>query len=278
MIDLHVHSTASDGTFPPAELAKMGASFYAMALTDHDNCDGVAEFLAAAGGAENRFAGIELSVTPGEGYQRFHLLGLGIDPANAQLNALLKTIRAGRAERNVKILAKLAELGHPVTMDEVRVYAKGEIVARPHIARALVAKGAAADMLDAFAKFLAAGAPAYVPRYRPAPGEAFDAIHAAGGLAVMAHPKFWTPDPKALRYGLRWLKRRGLDGLEAVYGANTNDETVDHLRAAKELGLVVTAGSDFHGANKPTVTLGMTVDDERAFLAPFFAALSAIRG
>ena len=99
-------------------------------------------------------------------------------------------------------------------------------------------------------------------------------MHAAHGVAIMAHPRFWTSDPALLRTGLRRLKERGLDGIEAVYQANRPEETIDHLRAARELGMAVTAGSDFHGANKPSVALGMDVGDEEAFLAPFLAALA----
>ena len=98
-------------------------------------------------------------------------------------------------------------------------------------------------------------------------------IHAAGGVAVMAHPRYWTKDPAHLREGLARLKVRGLDGIEAVYQANEPEETIDHLRAAKELGLCMTAGSDFHGAHKPTITLGMAVDGERTFIAPFLERL-----
>jgi len=290
MIDLHVHSTASDGTVEPAELARQGRDFYVMALTDHDNCDGVDAFLeecksenekckieSVPPAASYRLAGIELSVEPGEGYDKFHLLGLGIDPHNGGLRRFLRRILEGRNERNEKILARFAEIGIAIPADEIAAYAHGEVLARPHFAKWLVDHGHAADIKTAFNVYLTPSSPpatnCYVTRYHPDPGEAFDILHGAGGVAVMAHPRYWTKDPRRLREGLARLKARGLDGIEAEYQANEPAETIDHLRAAKELGLCVTAGSDFHGTNKPTISLGMSVDDERAFLAPFLERL-----
>ena len=277
MIDLHVHSTASDGTVSPAELAERGRDFMVMALTDHDNFDGVDEFLAADCGACMRLAGIEFSVEPGEGYGKFHLLGLGVDPKHESLKAFLKRVLDGRNRRNARILARFAEIGILISRDDIDSYAHGEVLARPHFARWLVDHGYAPDVSTAFAAYLTPSSPSatncYMTRYHPDPGETFDLIHAAGGVAVMAHPRYWTQDPEMLRSGLERLKARGLDGIEAVYQANEPNETIDHLRAAKELGLCVTAGSDFHGANKPTIALGMEVDDERTFIAPFLERL-----
>ncbi len=274
MIDLHCHSTCSDGTCTPEELAEKGRDFSVFALTDHDNCDGCARFLkASAGQAGLRLAGLELSIEPGEGYSQFHLLGLGIDPESPRLNAFLDQIRAGRNERNRKIVARLAELGYPIQEEELLKYANGKIIARPHIARVLMDHGWATSVKDAFARLLGKDQPAYVARYRPTQAESIDVIHAAGGVAVMAHPRYWTQDFDLLRTGLRKLMDLGLDGVEAVYRANLPGETVEHLRIARELGLAVTAGSDFHGANKPEIPLGMQTDDDMAFLAPILARL-----
>ena len=307
MIDLHVHSTASDGTCSPAELAERGRGFSVMAITDHDNCDGVDEFLSKSealnavepkstgtrSGSANapkrsndqtlnhRLAGIELSVEPGEGYGKFHLLGLGIDPQHDGLRRFLRRILEGRHMRNERILARFAEIGIAIPPAEIATYAHGEVLARPHLARWLMDHGYAPDIKTAFSMYLTPTSPAatncYMTRYHPDPGEAFDVIHAAGGVAVMAHPRYWTKNPVLLREGLAKLEARGLDGIEAVYQANEPDETIDHLRAAKELNLCVTAGSDFHGANKPTITLGMEVDDEESFIALFLARLDQRR-
>ena len=154
MIDLHLHSTASDGTCTPEELAAKGRSLAAMALTDHDGTDGCARFLAAcrqSGVSGLRLPGIELSVDPGEGYGQFHMLGLGIDPDAPALAASLERIRAGRVERNVKMVEKLTMLGMPVSLEEAQSHAGGEIVARPHIARVLVEKGFATGVKAHFA-------------------------------------------------------------------------------------------------------------------------------
>ncbi len=277
MIDLHVHSTASDGTCPPEELAERGRSFSVMALTDHDNTDGCARFLDASrrlGVDGLRLPGIELSVDPGAGYGQFHLLGLGIDPDVPGLVEFLARIRAGRVERNLKMMEKLAALGMPVSEEEVRRHAGGEIVARPHIARVLVEKGFAESVKDAFERFVGKNAVAYVSRYRPSQEEAIEVIHAAHGAAVMAHPRFWTSDARLLAEGFARLKDLGLDGVEAVYQANLPLETPLHLRLARAAGLAVTAGSDFHGMNKSSVTLGMDVEDEEVFIAPLLAALA----
>lgn len=274
MIDLHCHSTCSDGTFTPEQLAEKGRDFSVFALTDHDNCDGCARFLEASRGHSGlRLAGVELSIEPGEGYSKFHLLGLGVDPDSMRLNAFLDEIRAGRDERNRKIVARLAELGMPIEEEELLKYANGKIVARPHVARVLMDHGWATSVKDAFERLLGDGRPGYVTRYHPAQAEAIDVIHAAGGVAVMAHPRYWTRDLGLLRTGLSRLKDLGLDGVEAMYQANEPGETVEHLRIVRELGLAVTAGSDFHGANKPTIPLGMAPDDDEAFLAAFRARL-----
>ncbi len=283
MIDLHVHSTASDGTKTPSELVEMGRDFTVLALTDHDNTDGIAEFLSAAGGQDGRMRlpGVELSVAPGEGYGKFHMLGLGIDVDNAPLRAFLARILDGRRERNERILANFARIGIEIPRDEIARYQHGEVLARPHFATWLVDHGFASDRSAAFRDYLSANSPpetrCYVSRYRPDPGEAIDVIHAAHGVAVMAHPRFWTTDPVLLRIGLRRLKDIGLDGIEAVYAANAPGESDEHLRAARELGLAVTAGSDFHGDNKPDIALGMKVENEQEFLAPLLAALDRWR-
>ena len=278
MIDLHCHSICSDGTLSPEELAQRGRDFSVFAITDHDNCDGGARFLEASCGQRGvRLAGIELSLDPGAGFGEFHMLGLGIDPGSRSLADFLDAIRRGRDERNERMVAKLCEIGMPVTMEEVRSFAGSEVIARPHVARAMMRRGYVGSIAEAFAKAIGPGRPAYCSRFHPSPESAIDAVHAAGGIAVMAHPASWTKDPAALRAGLARLKGFGLDGIEAVYQANTPDVTLDHLRAARELGLAVSAGSDFHGANKPDITLGMDVENEMEFIAPLLERLAQVR-
>ena len=274
-VDFHVHSTASDGTFSPAELAAKARGFAAIALTDHDNCDGLADW--------HGVPGVELSIEPGESFDKFHLLGLGIDPANEGLKDFLKGILNGRNARNARIIANFRRLG--IGMDGVETYAHGEVLARPHFARWLVDHGHAADLKDAFAKYLLPDSPVetrcYEERWHPSQEDAFRTIHAAGGICVMAHPKYWRTDWKttgcdfaAAERELAALKERGLDGVEALYQANTNEENVAFTRIATKLGYLKTAGSDFHGANKPTIPLGMEVAD--AFIAPVLERLDMV--
>lgn len=278
MIDLHCHSRCSDGTLSPEEIAERGCGFAAFALTDHDTVDGAERFLAACRGHSGvRLAGVELSIEPGEGYGKFHLLGLGVDPSNPALSSFLGRIRDGREERNVEIARRLEALGMPVTREDLAKYARERIVARPHFARVLIEKGWATGVKDAFERFLGTGRPAYAPRYRPSQAAAIEAVHAAGGVAVMAHPRFWTDDPEALRRGLVGLMELGLDGIEAIYQANEPGETIEHLRIARSLGLIVTAGSDFHGENKPTIHLGMDVDRESELVGALLGRISSHR-
>ncbi len=272
MIDLHLHSTASDGTFAPGELAELGRSFAVMALTDHDSTGGLNEFLSHPDGPAIRIAGVEIDVDPGEGYGRFHLLAYGFDPSDAALQRLLSVLRSDREERNVKMVARLNGIGAKITLEDWGRFSPG-LLARPHLARALVSLGYATSISDAFERLIGDDAPGYVRRTMRDPGEAIDIIHAAHGITVMAHPKFWTRDPEKLERGLAALKERGLDGLECEYQTNTREETTLHLTLAKRFGLIPTAGSDFHGSNKPGLAIGMSVPDERTFIRPFLNAL-----
>jgi len=284
LVDFHVHSTASDGTFRPSELVGQASGYAALALTDHDNCDGADEFLASATSASDAprlVTGVELSIEPGEGFDMFHLLGLGVNPRHPALVALLARILEGRRERNAHIVANFARLGFDMA-DTIDAYAHGEVLARPHFARWLVDRGHAPDVKTAFETYLTPDSPpatrCYVERLRPSQEDAFRVIHQAGGIAVMAHPKYWRrewkstgPDFDAAARGFAALKERGLDGIEAFYRANTMEENIGFTRLARSNGFLLTAGSDFHGANKPDIRLGMKVDD--AFIGPLLERL-----
>lgn len=274
LVDFHVHSTASDGTLAPAEIARRAKDFAAIALTDHDNCDGIAEWSGVAG--------VELSIEPGRGFDRFHLLGLGVDANNPVLKAFLRRILEGRNERNARIIANFARLGIDLG-SEIGAYAHGEVLARPHFAAWLVKHDCAKSIAEAFEKYLLPTSPkatrCYEERYHPSQSESFEVVHAAGGLAVMAHPKYWRNDWRergadylAAEVELRRLKDMGLDGIEALYRANTVEENIGFTHLADRVGLLKTAGSDFHGANKPEIPLGMEVSEK--FIAPFLARIS----
>ena len=262
LVDFHIHSTASDGTCSPAEIAEKTKGFAAAALTDHDTVDGVEEFLSAPVGPSLRFSGVELSIIPGEGYKQFHLLGLGFDIKNSLLHDFFAKIVNGRNERNFRILENLQRGGINVTEELVRKHLHGDIMGRPHIANAIVELGFANSVKDAFNNYLVPGTIGYAHRYRPSPNEAIDVIHAAGGVALMAHPTHWTRDITKLYNGLKELKNLGLDGIEAHYKANKTEETIDHLRIAKSLDFLVSAGSDFHGTNKVDIALGVDVNED----------------
>ena len=271
-VDFHVHSTASDGTCSPSELAEKARGFAAIALTDHDNCDGLTEWTGVKG--------IELSIEPGEGFDKFHLLGLGIDPSHAELKAFLRRILDGRNARNERILANFRR--HGIDMTNIFSYAHGEVLARPHFARWLMDHGFVTSVKEAFEKYLLPDSPVetrcYEERWHPPQEDSFRIIHAAGGICVMAHPRYWRNvwkttgcDFAAAERGLVALKEKGLDGVEALYEANTNEENVEFTRIATRLGYLKTAGSDFHGSNKPTISLGMEVSE--AFIAPVLERL-----
>ena len=150
-VDFHVHSTASDGTCAPEELVSAASDFYALAITDHDNVDGVEEFLSSPAPAGlRRIAGIELSIEPGEGFDKFHLLALGVDPSNVELQAFLRRILEGRNARNARILRNFERVGIHMPADEIACYAHGDVLARPHFARWLTDHGYAPDVKTAF--------------------------------------------------------------------------------------------------------------------------------
>lgn len=261
-IDLHTHTTASDGSLSPTQLveAAAAANLSAIAITDHDTVAGLAEGIAAAAQAGLPIiSGVELSVEDVAG--RFHLLGYGFDPDDAAIAETLVLLRERRATRNRVIMRKAADLALPITWDDVLRHAGdgGEVIGRPHFAAALVEKGAATSIQDAFDRYLASGRPLYTPKDGLTPMAAADLLHAAGGIAVMAHPVLtrWS-EPSALRDRLRALREQaGLDGVEAYYSQNTPELTDAYIALARELGFVVTGGSDFHGTPKPHVTLGV---------------------
>lgn len=258
MIDLHVHSRASDGTTSPADLVAAAAALglSAVALTDHDTLSGLPEFLTAAAAASlTGIPGVEVSCSWYAG--TMHILGLFVDRRASALERLLARIRQSRTERNQMILERLCALGVPITAEELALQVPGEVVGRPHIAHALVQRGYCDAPQEAFDRFIGGGKPAYVRRYLPLPEEAIAVIHLAGGVAVWAHPLAQLREsPAKLRQTARYLKDKGLDGLEVRYVEYTAAETKTAEACAGQLQLLMAGGSDFHGANTPDVRLG----------------------
>jgi predicted metal-dependent phosphoesterase TrpH len=257
-VDLHIHTTFSDGSLTPAEVVwrAVDLGLAAIAVTDHDTVDGNAE--AFAEGAQNGLeviTGVEISCdfTP----TNVHVVGLFIDPTNEGLAEALADVREHRKRRNPKILAKLTELGMAIDLEEVAAKAKGKTIGRPHIAQVMVDKAYVADFQEAFEKYLAHNKPAYVPRRRISAEEGIDLIHGAGGLAFLAHPGVYALPPRILDNVVFKLARVGLDGVEVYYSDHLPTDTAFLKRLVDEYDLLAGGGTDFHGAAKPGVEVGI---------------------
>lgn len=269
-IDLHAHTTASDGEHTPTELVEKAAAIglEALAITDHDTTAGVAEALVAGAkwGIEI-IPGIELSAeppaTPSGKRAQCHILGLFIDPNCVILLERLRSVIDQRNRRNQLIINRMRdELHWDITLKDVERAAGGDVIARPHFARVMVHKGYVSSIREAFHTYLGKGGKAYVDRGRLAANEAIGLIHAAGGVAVLAHPNNLQMDTRETEAYLRTLKTAGLDAIEARYNLHSPEDTTRYLALAKRLGLRTSGGSDFHGLSvKPTVLLGHVEGD-----------------
>jgi predicted metal-dependent phosphoesterase TrpH len=250
-VDLHMHSTASDGAVAPADvvLAAQHAGLSAIALTDHDTVDGVAAAQAAGASLGVRvIAGVELSAVD-EG-EEIHVLGLHLAHPE-HMAAALDELKESRRDRAKLIVERLNALGIPVTLEAVYAAADGGAVGRPHIAKALVAGGWARDFRDAFDRWLGNGKPACIEKRTVTFEEAARLIHDAGGLAVYAHPGGGVS-----RAELEELASLGLDAVEVRHPSHTMDEIVRLSALTNELGLVPSGGSDWHGAQEGYRALG----------------------
>jgi predicted metal-dependent phosphoesterase TrpH len=257
-LDLHLHTTHSDGSFTPTEVVTMAhqSGVTALAITDHDIMTGVADAMAAGQqcGIEV-ISGVEISSLAGN--SELHILGYFLDRQDSDLLTRLKTLREGRHRRNPLIIDRLQTLGIDITYDDVRALAGTDSIGRPHIARVLMDKHVVASAKEAFDRFLAEGKPAYVPRELPSPAEAIHWIKSARGLAVLAHPTWVKVAEQSLVDLVRQLKADGLDGIEVYYSTHAARQTREYLSLAQQLGLLVTGGSDFHGLTKPDIEVGI---------------------
>lgn len=247
-VDLHSHTTCSDGRTPPAELARMAraAGIDVLAVTDHDITDGIAP--AAREGAK-----IGLRVVPGlEMSSQFegrdvHILGIGIDPSHKPLRAQLVSMRRARKVRVRKICAALGGLGLKLDPEDVLAEAGGKSVGRKHVARALVKRGLVRNERIAFEKYLGEGAPAHMASTEITPSRATALIRSAGGLPVLAHPHFFGDDALVRRI----LDSASFAGIEAYHRFERPRKYVAYLALARERNLLVTGGSDYHGDDHP---------------------------
>jgi predicted metal-dependent phosphoesterase TrpH len=257
VIDLHCHTFHSDGTDTPERLALLGeaAGLTALCLTDHDTLGGIPDFLAMQPRVKTRLlVGTELSC-------RFlgrslHVLGLLVDPSDTRFQTRLTELRGRREDRNRRMILRLAELGCPITLEEVQAHSDTPLLSRVHFALALAARGFVRRAPEAFERLIGDDCPGFVPREELSPAEAVRWIREAGGVPVVAHPG------RFLGGGFRWdeamsdLQQQGLEGLEGYYGEYRAAEQKYFLALAARLGMVVTGGSDYHGSHKPGLRLG----------------------
>lgn len=254
-VDLHVHSTASDGTLSPeeivAEALKLGLT--AVAIADHDTFGGVAAGASAAAGTGLTFIpAVEISVE--QANHELHLLGYFADPRYAPLEEGLERVRAERLLRGQRTVEKLRELGIDLAYEDVERVADGAAMGRPHVATALVNRGVVRTPAEAFERFLRRGRPAYVNRYRLPPAEAIRLVREAGGLPVIAHPKLMHRDALIAQ-----LVQQGVGGLEAYHVQHNAYDVKRYLELARELDLVVTGGTDSHGpGGSAPIAIGAT--------------------
>ena len=244
-VDLHLHTTASDGAYAPAAVVALARErgLRTIAITDHDSMEGVAEALAAAGHGLEVIPGVEINTDIP--HAEVHILGYHVDYHHAELQDVLQRLRDFRRDRARRMVEKLARLGMPVDWRRVAALAGEGAVGRPHVAQALVERGYVADVSQAFDRYLGREGPAYVERHKLTPVEATRLIVRAGGLPVLAHPSGLEHLPTLLDE----LTAAGLVGLEAYYTGYLPEETQGLLLLAQKYGLVATGGSDFHGGS-----------------------------
>lgn len=256
LIDLHTHSTASDGTDTPAQLARRAAAagLNAFALTDHDTIAGLDEAEAEARSLGLEFVrGCEISTMSDQG--EMHILGLWLPEKSPRLDEYLRQLRAGRNRRNELILEKLRDQGIHINMDEIRQRACGS-VGRPHIAAELVERGIVPDFKTAFSNWLGRGGKAHVPKPVPDAREAVRLLAEIGASPVIAHPLLRPRPAGWLRAFVADLAKEGLDGLEAWHSAQTPGQSLEIINIANEFRLGLSGGSDYHGAAKPGISCG----------------------
>ncbi|MCF7839001.1 MAG: PHP domain-containing protein [Candidatus Marinimicrobia bacterium] len=257
MIDLHTHSTFSDGTLTPEELVAtaQAAGVTALALTDHDTTAGVPRFLAAAATANLRaWSGVEISADFPVG--TMHILGYGFDSDDARLEQQLAWLRGGREARNREILEKLRRLGLTLTWEEVRAHAGEDVVGRPHFAQALIDRGYVRGKEEAFDLYLARGKPAYADRRRLSPEDSLALIRDAGGVPVLAHPATLELNAVDLRDLVARLTVMGLEGLEVHYAEHSPNQVRQYRRLTRDFQLLATGGTDYHGSLTPQIKPG----------------------
>lgn len=259
--DLHSHSTVSDGTLSPSELVLRAheKEVEVFALTDHDATEGLKEAAEMATKVGLNFVpGIELSVT--WSHQTIHILGLGINSDDEDLNKGLMVLRVFRERRGEEIALKLEKKGLENPLEGAKKFANGEILSRTHFARYLVEQGKAKDMRQVFKRYLVQGKPGYVAGKWASLEEALSWIHGAGGIAIIAHPARYKLSATRLRQLIAEFKELGGLGFEAISGSHSPEEEVRMAQLANKFGLYISKGSDFHSPENIYRELGYLPD------------------
>ncbi|MDJ0720089.1 MAG: PHP domain-containing protein [Desulfobacterales bacterium] len=263
-IDLHIHSTASDGSLTPTAIIARArqCGLAAIAITDHDTLAGVQTVVTNGLPPDLHFlSGVEISTASPDGFPcggSLHLLGYGVDPDNTDLQNALARLQNARQDRNPRIIAKLNRLGIDISMADLEAQSTDSQVGRPHIAAWLLRNGMVATIDEAFERYLGSGRPAYVDKYRIGCETAIQLIRGAGGAPVLAHPALVAPEGEwRLEDLVRHLQSCGLMGIEAYYPEHSPRQTRTYLAWAAHLDLVATGGTDFHGAITPDIELGI---------------------
>ena len=272
-IDLHTHSTFSDGTFTPLQLVKYAEEkgLKAFALTDHDTTEGVKEAKSIETNVEV-ISGVEISTRYDK--KEIHIVGLYVNENDADLNKQLKYYREKRVTRNFEILEKLNSLGVNITIDDVKERCTGDVISRAHIAKALVSKGFVGSYTEAFDRYLGDNKCAYVPRETLNYEESMELITKAGGVPVLAHPLLYKMSDTNLENMMVKLRQKGLKAVEVYYSTHSNSDTQHIMAMANRVGLIYSGGSDFHGATKPKIDMGTGMGK----LAVPYEILEKIRG
>lgn len=272
-IDLHTHSTFSDGTFTPLQLVKYAEEkgLKAFALTDHDTTEGVKEAKSIETNVEV-ISGVEISTRYDK--KEIHIVGLYVNENDADLNKQLKYYREKRVTRNFEILEKLNSLGVNITIDDVKESCTGDVISRAHIAKALVSKGFVGSYTEAFDRYLGDNKCAYVPRETLNYEESMELITKAGGVPVLAHPLLYKMSDTNLENMMVKLRQKGLKAVEVYYSTHGNSDTQHIMAMANRVGLIYSGGSDFHGATKPKIDMGTGMGK----LAVPYEILEKIRG
>jgi predicted metal-dependent phosphoesterase TrpH len=260
-VDLHAHSTASDGTCAPAEVVRLAkeAGLVGLALTDHDTIAGLAEAATQAKRIGITLVpGIEISAVSPVPHGTLHILGYCIDPQNAVLTEMTRQLIDARDKRNPRIVARLRELGIDITMDEALAQAQGGVLGRPLVAAILVRKGIVKTIKQAFDEYLGQGGKAFFDKERLSPREAISRIRQARGLPVVAHPvQLRTSNDAQLDRVIKDLADLGLAGIEVIHSDHGPAEIQKYTALAERYHLLKTGGSDFHGTNKKDIHLGV---------------------